>query len=111
MKIENHPDYVILEDERTDISDFASFIESQIPSKFRGQNVILNLLKYDSLTLHELLLFLKTSDLHRKSKQSFVIVNDAISIDEIPYELIVVPTITEAGDIIEMEKIERDLGF
>jgi len=111
MKIENHPDYVILEDERSDISDFASFIESQIPSKFRGQNVILNLLNYDSLKLPELLLFLKTSDLHRKSKKSFVIVNDAISIDEIPYELIVVPTITEAGDIIEMEKIERDLGF
>jgi len=31
--------------------------------------------------------------------------------DEIPYEMIVVPTLQEAGDIIEMEEIERDLGF
>lgn len=111
MKIDNHPDYVVLEDEKNDISSFASFIESQVPSKYKGQNVVLNLLKYDSLELNELLLFLKVSNLHRKTKQSFVIVNDAISMDEIPYEMIVVPTVLEAGDIIEMEEIERDLGF
>lgn len=111
MKIENYPNYVVLADEKEDISDFASFIESQIPSKYKGQNVIVNLLKYDSLDLQELLLFLKVSNLHRKTKQSFVIVNDTISIDEIPYEMIVVPTLQEAEDIIEMEEIERDLGF
>ncbi|SDW94101.1 ribonuclease Z [Aequorivita viscosa] len=111
MKINNHPDYVVLEDEKNDISSFATFIESQVPSKYKGQNVVLNLLKYDSLELNELLLFLKVSNLHRKTKHSFVIVNDAISMDEIPYEMIVVPTLQEAGDIIEMEEIERDLGF
>ncbi|QAA81151.1 ribonuclease Z [Aequorivita sp. H23M31] len=111
MKIENQPNFVILTDEKDNISDFATFIESQVPSKYKGQNVILNLLQYDSLDLGELLLFLKVSNLHRKTKQSFVIVNDAISIDEIPYEMIVVPTLEEAGDIIEMEEIERDLGF
>lgn len=111
MKINNHPDYVVLEDEKNDISSFATFIESQIPSKYKGQNVVLNLLKYGSLELNELLLFLKVSNLHRKTKNSFVIVNDAISMDEIPYEMIVVPTLQEAGDIIEMEEIERDLGF
>lgn len=111
MKIENHPDYVVLEDEKDDILDFASFIDQQIPRKYKGQNVVLNLLKYDSLELPELLQFLKTSNLHRKTKQSFVIVNDAIDIDEVPFEMIVVPTLQEAADIIEMEEIERDLGF
>lgn len=111
MKIENHANYVVLEDEKNDIMDFASFIESQVSSKYKGQNVVLNLLKYDSLELPELLLFLKISNLHRKTKHSFVIVNDAIAIDEIPFEMVVVPTIREAGDIIEMEEIERDLGF
>lgn len=111
MKIENHPDFVVLEDEKDDIIDFASFIENQVPSKYKGQNVILNLLKYDSLDLPQLLQFLKTSNLHRKTKQSFVIVNDAIDIDEVPFEMIVVPTLQEAGDIVEMEEIERDLGF
>ncbi|OAD92526.1 ribonuclease Z [Aequorivita soesokkakensis] len=111
MKIDNHPNYVVLEDEKDDIIDFASFIESQVPSKYKGQNVILNLLKYDSLDLPQLLQFLKTSNLHRKTKQSFVIVNDAIDIDDVPFEMIVVPTLQEAGDIVEMEEIERDLGF
>tara|TARA_R110000851_G_scaffold77514_3_gene170625 strand:+ start:123681 stop:124016 length:336 start_codon:yes stop_codon:yes gene_type:complete len=111
MKIENHPNYVVLEDEKDDIIDFASFIESQVLSKYKGQNVVLNLLKYDTLELPQLLQFLKTSNLHRKTKQSFVIVNDAIEVDEVPFEMIVVPTLQEAGDIVEMEEIERDLGF
>ncbi len=111
MKIDNHKNFVVLEDEKDDIIDFASFIESQIPSKYKGQNVVLNLLNYNSLELPQLLQFLKTSNLHRKTKQSFVIVNDAIEVDDIPYEMIVVPTLQEAEDIIEMEEIERDLGF
>ena len=111
MKIENHPNYVVLEDEKDDIIDFASFIESQVPSKYKGQNVVINLLKYQTLELPQLLQFLKTSNLHRKTKQSFVIVNDAIDVDDVPYEMIVVPTLQEAGDIVEMEEIERDLGF
>lgn len=111
MKIDNHENFVVLEDEKDDIKDFASFIESQIPSKYKGQNVVLNLLKYDSLDLEQLLFFLKTSDLHRRTKQSFVIVNDSIDIDDVPFEMVVVPTIQEAGDIVEMEEIERDLGF
>ncbi|PHR12703.1 MAG: ribonuclease Z [Aequorivita sp.] len=111
MKIENHPNYVVLEDEKEDIIDFASFIENQVPSKYKGQNVVLNLLKYDTLELPHLLQFLKTSNLHRKTKQSFVIVNNAIDFDDVPFEMIVVPTLQEAGDIVEMEEIERDLGF
>lgn len=111
MKIDNHENFVVLEDEKDDIADFASFIEFQIPSKYKGQNVVLNLLKYDSLNLSQLLLFLNISNLHRKTKHSFVIVNDAIDIDEVPFEMVVVPTVQEAGDIVEMEEIERDLGF
>ena len=111
MKIENHSNFVVLKDEKDDISDFATFIESQVPLKYKGQNVVLDLLKYDSLQLVDLLLFLKTSNIHRKTKHSFVIVNAALSIDDVPNEMIVVPTLQEAADIIEMEEIERDLGF
>ena len=44
-------------------------------------------------------------------RPSFVIVATNVSIDEIDEKLIVVPTLQEARDIIEMEEIERDLGF
>ncbi|MCW9036561.1 ribonuclease Z [Altibacter sp.] len=111
MKIKNHSTFVELADEKDDIHDFAGFLEYQIPNKFKRQNVVLNLLNYENLELPQLLLFLKVSNLHRKTKFSFVIVNDAINPDDIPFEMIVVPTLQEAEDIIEMEEIERDLGF
>jgi len=111
MKIDNKENYVILADERDDIKDFASFLEYQIPKKFKGQNVVLDLLDYAELSLPELLLYLKVSNMHRKTKHSFVIVNNTINPDDIPDEMVVVPTLQEGEDIIAMEEIERDLGF
>lgn len=111
MKIENHSNFVVLSDDSDNLEDFASFLAQQISSKYQGQNVIVDLLKYDSMDLPQLLLFLETSNNHRKAKKSFVIVNTAMDIDDIPPEIVVVPTLQEAEDIIEMEEIERDLGF
>ena len=47
---------------------------------------------------------------HRAHQHSFVIVNDTINIDQVPEELMVVPTLLEAGDVIQMDEIQRDLG-
>ena len=55
--------------------------------------------------------FLRLCNNHRGAKNSFVIVTDKVNLDEIPDEIVVVPTMQEAYDIIEMEEIERDLGF
>lgn len=111
MKISEHDNFVVLEDDRNDIEDFASFLEYIIPKKNEGQNVVVDLLKYDSLTLEQLLLFLNASKNHQSTNQSFVIVNNAISPDDLPNELSIVPTLLEAEDMIEMENIERELGF
>lgn len=111
MKIDNYDNYVVLADDHDDLAEFASFLEFQILNKFKGQNVVINLQDYPALKLKELLLFLKTSNKHRATKQSFVLVTDAVDPDTIPMELVVVPTLQEAADIVEMEEIERDLGF
>ncbi len=111
MKISKHDNFVILEDDRNDVKDFASFLEYIIPKKNEGQNVVLDLLKYETLTLEQLLLFLNVSNNHRANNLSFVIVNISVSPDDLPDELTVVPTIQEAEDLIEMENIERELGF
>ena len=63
------------------------------------------------LTLEQLVSFIKLSNYQRAGKTSFVIVNTGIDYDLVPDEMIVVPTILEAEDIIAMEEIERDLGF
>ncbi|MCW5520785.1 ribonuclease Z [Aureitalea sp. L0-47] len=111
MKIENFDNYVVLADDHDNLKEFAEFLEFQILNKYKGQNVVINLLDYPALKLEELLYFLKTSTAHRAAKQSFVLVTSALDPDTIPVELMVVPTLQEAGDVIEMEEIERDLGF
>ncbi|MFT4669420.1 MAG: hypothetical protein ACI93S_001323 [Ancylomarina sp.] len=111
MKTSRHENYIVIGDHRDDVLKFAHYLERMVPLKFEEENLAIDLLKYKNLTLSQLLGFLKLSNYHRSTKHSFVIVNDAINIDDIPDEMIVVPTLEEAGDIVKMEEIERDLGF
>ncbi len=111
MIVNKEETYHILKDEKNDVSDFASYLNKKIPQKFSTVNIIVDLQKYDSISPEELLLFLPVSNMHRANKKSFVLVTNSVSLDDIPDELVVVPTILEAGDIIEMEEIERELGF
>jgi hypothetical protein len=82
-----------------------------IYSRFKNDNIIINLTSLKMLTTQDVIEFLDLSNKHRKAKQSFVIVTDKIKLEDIPDELIIVPSMQEAYDIIEMEEIERDLGF
>lgn len=102
---------VILSDDRGAYTDFVPFLHQQVSKHYQGKNIVVNLQKYTHITLDELLELLVLSNTHRAAKNSFVIINSAVDPDEIPEELIVVPTLQEAEDIIEMEEIERDLGF
>jgi hypothetical protein len=111
MKIINKDNFVILKDEQNDLKKFASFLEFQINKNFKGQNIVLELSQNINLQLEELLHFLNISNFHKSTKLSFVIINNAINPDNIPDEMTVVPTLQEAEDIIEMEEIERELGF
>lgn len=111
MKIEKKENYWIIEDEKSEVKGFSNYLENIGYNQFKDQNVVINLLKYKELKLDELLSFLRISDRHRGRKFSFVIVNDTIFIDDVPDELAVVPTMQEADDFIQMEELERDLGF
>ncbi|MGB2088486.1 MAG: ribonuclease Z, partial [Psychroflexus salarius] len=75
-------------------------------------HLIVNLLNFKSdMQLNDLLNFLKLSNHYKSNKKSFVIVAPQIDVHQVPEELAIVPTLNEAFDIIEMENIERDLGF
>jgi hypothetical protein len=111
MKTSRHESYIVLGDQHDDVLKFADYLERVVPLKYEKDNLVVDLLKYKDMNLSKLLEFLKLSNYHRSTKHSFVIVNNAINFDDIPEEMIVVPTLEEAGDIIEMEEIERDLGF
>ena len=80
-------------------------------NKFKNDNVIVNLTSLKPVSVEEIVEFLQISNKHREAKHSFVIVSNKTDIDATPDELVVVPTLQEAYDIIEMEEMERDLGF
>lgn len=111
MKIDVHDKLIVLADDRGAFADFVPFLSEQVKEHYQGKNLVIDLLKYTHISLPELLELLPLSNFHRKQKNSFVLVNDAINPDEIPDEIVVVPTLQEAMDIVEMEEIERDLGF
>ncbi|MFY0714197.1 ribonuclease Z [Seonamhaeicola sp. NFXS20] len=79
--------------------------------KYKNNNIIVNLTTLNKISIEEIVEFLQLSNTHRAAKQSFVIVTNKIDLEEVPDEIIVVPTIQEAYDIIEMEEMERDLGL
>lgn len=111
MKMDLGNNCVILSDDKGSYADFVPFLQQQLVKNYQGKNVVVDLLKYTHITLDELLELLVLSNTHRAAKHSFVIVNSSVDPDDVPEELVVVPTLKEAEDIIEMEEIERDLGF
>jgi hypothetical protein len=80
-------------------------------NNYKSQNLIIDLTYDKALSMADIKLFLDLSKNHQNEKKSLVLVTDTINLNDVPNKLTVVPTLLEAHDIIEMEEIERDLGF
>ena len=111
MQINKADNYTILADDKGDFLGFANYLDGIVPRKYSEHNLVIDLLAFTELTLDDLLSLLRLSTYHRSTGHSFVIVSVGVDVDDIPMELVVVPTLQEAEDIIQMEEIERDLGF
>ncbi|MDT0295153.1 ribonuclease Z [Mesonia ostreae] len=109
MKIVEKDFYTVVEDEKDDIKKFASYLKGAGNKDIADKNLVVDILKYKQLDLSDLLAFLPISNQHRSQKKSFVLVSETLMIDDVPPELMVVPTLLEAKDVIQMEEIERDL--
>jgi len=93
--------------------DCGLFLENIIINQhesYKNQNLILDLTHNKSTTIQSIKAFSELSILHCKIK-TFVIVAENIDFNALPKSLVVVPSVLEAHDIIDMDEIERDLGF
>lgn len=110
MKIENDGNTSLLTAENGSteqaVSATLAFAEKGIST-----NLILNLLAIEDVSTKNLKSLKPLSAFYKKAKKSLVIVCKNIDFNEVPSYLNVVPTLIEANDIIDMEEIERDLGF
>ncbi|WP_224490106.1 ribonuclease Z [Robertkochia flava] len=77
--------------------------------KFKNDNIIVNLLAFTGITANDLMELHEVALDHMNTGKSFVIVNDSVNYDDVNTDLIVVPTVKEAYDLIEMDEIARDL--
>lgn len=111
MKIDTHENFIIVKDKINNFEDFITSLNPKSNIQLSGKNIIIDLLEFDEFSLEKLSLFSELATIFRKYNNSFVIVNNQINLNEIPDDILVVPSLQEAKDIIEMETIERELGM
>ncbi len=110
MIIEKTDIAIIIKNDKKSITNFMEDFSKNY-SNFANENIIIDFSDNFLGKTENILLFLQYSKKHKNNGMSFVIVNNGIDTDTIPDEIITVPTLVEANDIVTMENIERDLGF
>lgn len=110
MKIEKKETYsYILSDEKSFKMFFSNFKEAV--ESLQKEHIILHFLDDININKEDFSLFLDISAHKKEYGTSFVIIYKNINVDDIPETINIVPTLTEAIDVLEMEAMERELGF
>jgi len=93
--------------------DAGSLVNSLLDQKehWFGSNVILDVSHLEFLVDNLVIMLRPTIHSHKDNANSFVVVDKVARLTQYQEFVTVAPTIQEAHDLIEMEQIERDLGF
>jgi uncharacterized protein with NRDE domain len=110
MKVEHKGHTVTIKDTESSFEVFLQKLTEQYNS-FKSVNLIIDTTHDKAFEISDLNKFLDLAKTHKKNKKSFVIVAEDIDFNKVPTSITTVPSLLEAHDIIEMEEIERDLGF
>lgn len=110
MKVEQKSNYTIIKDTQGDLVAFVMKLTHEFKS-FENHNLIIDISSHKNLSSSDLDAFLPLSDKQKIAKKSFVILTEDCDYNTVSDDLVVVPTKIEAIDIIELDEIERDLGF
>ncbi|SNR44511.1 hypothetical protein SAMN06265371_103103 [Lutibacter agarilyticus] len=110
MHITKNKQFTQIKPEQDSVKDFFTDFMNRY-SEFKNEHLLLDFSEKINTKIQDLFLFLDISTTHKENGTSFVIICQGIDIDDIPDEINVTPTFTEAVDILEMDAIERDLGF
>jgi hypothetical protein len=105
MQIKEATNYTLIS------SDEDSFKVFKKIKDFDKNHLILQISEELSIDKKDFLLFLKIAEQKKENGTSFVVLNASVNADDFAESLNIVPTLQEAEDILEMETIERELGF
>lgn len=110
MKVDKKGHTTIIKETKGDIVWFLENLTHEFHN-FKNDNLIIDVSHDKNVILNDLLNFKDLANQHKNAKKSFVIVAENIDFNDVPEYIHIVPSLLEAHDIIEMEEIERDLGF
>lgn len=110
MKVEQKGAITIIKNTQYNTAEFISKLSNEYNS-FKNQNLIVDISFDSELKLADVKLFSDLIKKHKKAKKSLILVASDFDYNTVPENIVLVPSLLEAHDIIEMEEIERDLGF
>lgn len=106
MEISKNENYMIVAVNESVFSEFQERIDD-----LKSNHLLLEVSGNLNINTEKISLFLNIASDFKANGMSFVVIKSGIDIDDFPENLNIVPTLQEAEDILEMEAIERDLGF
>ncbi|QTD37134.1 hypothetical protein JL193_13570 [Polaribacter batillariae] len=110
MQIDKKDHYTYISSNETTFEEFYKAFLKKV-SEFEKEHVVLHISDNINIATKDFLLFLNIAEQKNNNGTSFVIINSTVNVDELPEHLNIVPTLIEAEDILDMENIERELGF
>ncbi|OSY88210.1 hypothetical protein WH52_05345 [Tenacibaculum holothuriorum] len=110
MKIEDKEGYILINSEGNSFDVFFKKFEKE-HTNFEENHLIVHISPEINSNEKNISLFLSYADLHQQNGTSFVLICQNVDVDVFPETFNIVPTLVEAEDVIEMENIQRDLGF
>lgn len=110
MQIEKNKNYILISSDENLFDEFYKLFTS-LEQEFIDKHIIIQFSNNINTTKEDYLLFLEMAERKKKKGTSFAVVNTSENIDNFPDYFNIVPTLQEAIDILEMEAMERELGF
>ncbi|MEJ6675916.1 MAG: hypothetical protein QNK88_10515 [Polaribacter sp.] len=110
MIVDKKDKYTLISSNEHSLKAFQSSFFEMIEA-FKKVHVVLQISEEINIKNKEFSLFLNIAEQKKEEGTSFVIINSVVNIDMFAESINIVPTLQEAEDILEMEAIERSLGF
>jgi hypothetical protein len=110
MQIRKKETYTLISSDENSFADFyKSFLSKE--KEFVNEHLIVELSNEINTIKENFLLFLVVAEQKKENGTSFVIVSKNMNTDDFPEYFNIAPSLQEAKDILEMEAMERELGF
>ena len=110
MKITKNHNYTLIHSSEKSTSSFLENLNTEL-DKLKEENIIVTFSDDFKRKKEDFLLFLGIAAQKKELGTSFVLVYKDVNADDYPEDFNIVPTLTEAEDILDMEAMERELGF